>query len=349
MKRTLLLLILSATAVLAQFVPPPGVIQVTADPSGACNVGTSMRYNNVNGALWGCNGTWTQISGGGGGSAAWGSITGTLSSQTDLQTALNAKASSTAATTVNGQTCTLGSSCTIPLSAVNPQTATYQVLAADFSNYKTITVASGTFTITLVASGSQPAAGQYIRIVNYGSGVVTIARSGQNINGGTSSLTLGAGSATAPNSGTVISDGTNYFAAVEGTTNVNGVIASSFVTTSQSTTSTTFVDLGTPDTVTFTCSATCNFAVQYVTSNSDTTSNVVSCYNGVFIDSVQVDSGNQGATILAAGFAYGTQGTAAWKATSQAAGSHTVTIKHRVNNGNTCNWSERLLTILSVP
>lgn len=115
--------------------------------------------------------------------------------------------------TVNpgAQTCTIGSSCTIPLSAVNPQTATYQVLAADFSNYKLISVASGTFTITLVASGTQPAAGQYITIQNYGSGTVTIARSGQNINGGTASLTLPAGSATAPASIQIWSDGSNYF------------------------------------------------------------------------------------------------------------------------------------------
>ena len=125
----------------------------------------------------------------------------------------------------NGANCSAGSyplgvdasgaseSCTA-LSAVNGQTGTYQALAADFSNYKTITVASGTFTITLVASGSQPAAGQYIRVVNYGSGVVTIARSGQNINGGTSSLSLAAGSATSPTSAFIISDGTNYFASV---------------------------------------------------------------------------------------------------------------------------------------
>lgn len=119
------------------------------------------------------------------------------------------------ATTVNGQTCTLGSTCTVPLSAINPQTATYQVLAADFSNYKTIAVASGTFTITLVASGSQPANGQYITIVNYGSGVVTVARSGQNINGATTSLSLPAGSSTNPTNTTVWSDGTNYFAAVK--------------------------------------------------------------------------------------------------------------------------------------
>jgi len=122
---------------------------------------------------------------------------------------------SSASTTVNGQSCSLGSSCTISLSAVNPQTATYQVLASDFSSYKTITVASGTFTITLIASGSQPANGQYINVINYGSGVVTIARSGQNINGATTSITLNAGSAAAPTSAYIESDGSNYFATVD--------------------------------------------------------------------------------------------------------------------------------------
>jgi hypothetical protein len=101
------------------------------------------------------------------------------------------------------------------LSSINPQTATYQVLAADFSSYKTITVASGTFTITLVASGTQPAAGQYISVLNYGSGVVTIARSGQNINGAAANFTLNAGSASAPTSTQIFSDGTNYFASVD--------------------------------------------------------------------------------------------------------------------------------------
>jgi hypothetical protein len=96
-------------------------------------------------------------------------------------------------------------------SPINPQTSTYQAVASDFAQFKTISVASGTFTITLVASGTQPANGQYINIQNYGSGVITIARSGQNINGGTASLTLPAGSATAPTSVTIASDGTNYF------------------------------------------------------------------------------------------------------------------------------------------
>lgn len=100
--------------------------------------------------------------------------------------------------------------------APNAKTATYQVLAADFTGYKTINVASGTFNVTLVASGAQPATGQSIRVVNYGSGVVTIVRSGQNINGGTTSLTLPAASATAPTDAWIVSDGSNYFGTVGG-------------------------------------------------------------------------------------------------------------------------------------
>jgi hypothetical protein len=49
---------------------------------------------------------WLEINaGGGGGGGAWGGITGTLSDQTDLQTALNAKADdSTLAATVQAYT-----------------------------------------------------------------------------------------------------------------------------------------------------------------------------------------------------------------------------------------------------
>lgn len=109
------------------------------------------------------------------------------------------------------------------LFVTNAQTATYQVLAADFAGCKTIPVASGTFTITLVASGTQPASGQCIDIINYGTGVVTVARSGQNLNGGVASLTLAAGSATAPTGGHVVSDGTNYEMALWGGAGGGGV------------------------------------------------------------------------------------------------------------------------------
>jgi hypothetical protein len=97
------------------------------------------------------------------------------------------------------------------VNAINPQTTTYQATTADFVSSKIITVASGTFTITMVASTSQPMNGQCIDVWNYGSGVVTLARSGQNLNGGTASLTIAAGSATAPLSRKVCSNGTDYF------------------------------------------------------------------------------------------------------------------------------------------
>jgi hypothetical protein len=156
-----------------------------ASPTGSGGTGVVVRYE---------NGQWNG-SGGGGGS---GTVTSIIAGQC-----------------LSGGTIT--TSGTIALAGgINPQTATYQVLAGDFSACKTITVASGTFTITLVASGSQPPNGQYINVLNYGSGVVTVARSGQNINGGTASLTLAAGSATAPTSATIWSDGTNYFAEVPG-------------------------------------------------------------------------------------------------------------------------------------
>jgi hypothetical protein len=119
------------------------------------------------------------------------------------------------------------------ITAVNPQTATYQALAADFAGNKTISVASGTFTITLVASGAtQPSAGQSISVINYGSGVVTVARSGQNINGAASNLTLPAGSATAPTAAHVVSDGTNYFAYLAGAAAAGGGDFSSNTATS---------------------------------------------------------------------------------------------------------------------
>lgn len=98
----------------------------------------------------------------------------------------------------------------VALFATNSQTATYTTTTSDFSACKVIPVASGTFTITLVASGSQPPTGQCVRILNYGTGVVGVAPNGQNINGSGSSLTLAAGSPSAPTGVLINSDGANY-------------------------------------------------------------------------------------------------------------------------------------------
>lgn len=98
------------------------------------------------------------------------------------------------------------------LSPVNPQTSSYAVTVADFGDNKTIPVATGTFTITLLPSGSQPPAWQFITIINSGSGVVTVGRNGLLINGAAADFTIPAGSPSAPNTAVFLSDGTNYIA-----------------------------------------------------------------------------------------------------------------------------------------
>lgn len=105
-----------------------------------------------------------------------------------------------------------------PLSIVNAKTATYTVTATDFNAYTMIPVSANTFTITLPASGSQPTSGKHIWIVNYGAGVVTVARSGQLINGAAADLTLAAGGASTPTGLFIMSDGTNYIALPSGGT-----------------------------------------------------------------------------------------------------------------------------------
>lgn len=99
---------------------------------------------------------------------------------------------------------------------VASKSATYGITLSDFAKFRTLVVPSGTFTMTLPVSTTPPAMGQWIHIINYGSGVVTLARNGQTLNGGTNPLTLGAASATAPTSMWVISDGANFFAWIAG-------------------------------------------------------------------------------------------------------------------------------------
>lgn len=92
---------------------PPGGI------GGSCSAAPKVGYLDANGNVITCpptsppspTGVWTVLSSSGGGT--WGSITGTLSNQTDLNTALGGKAASNASTTVASKTCALGSSCTI--------------------------------------------------------------------------------------------------------------------------------------------------------------------------------------------------------------------------------------------
>lgn len=203
----ILLILLALAVILSGQISPPVVVLPGSPPGGvgaACIVPVPLYANLTTGILASCvSSVWTAFSTG---SFTYPGAGVAVSTGSGWGTSLSSSM------TVNSQTCTLGSSCAIPLSAMNPQTSTYQVLSNDFNNYKTITVASGTFTITLVDGGTQPSNGKYINIVNYGSGVVTIAPSGQNLNGGSSSLTLAASSALLPSSATIWSNGTDYFA-----------------------------------------------------------------------------------------------------------------------------------------
>ena len=99
-----------------------------------------------------------------GGSTAWGSITGTLSSQTDLQTALDAK--------------------TPKLITTNRQTASYTLVLSDADKLVEMNVGSAN---NLTVPASVFSAGTQILLAQYGAGQTTVvAGSGMTIrsNGG---------------------------------------------------------------------------------------------------------------------------------------------------------------------
>jgi hypothetical protein len=108
--------------------------------------------------------------------------------------------------------------CNTPAASVlNPVaniTGTYNVTAADFQTCAMKYSASGAVIVNLVVNTSQPPNGQCMVFLNYSTGgTITINRNGQNLNGGTLAVIIAAAVNSAqPNSATVWSDGTNYFA-----------------------------------------------------------------------------------------------------------------------------------------
>jgi|GEM_PF-5835404 len=125
----------------------------------APRLGTSSTINYVWTATDGLgNGRWQVASGGGGGGGAWGSITGTLSAQTDLQTALNAKqvtlVSGTNIKTVGG-TSLLGSG-DIPF----PSTGDMILASAQTSTgKKSFTTDATNAGIRIIGAAADPSAG----------------------------------------------------------------------------------------------------------------------------------------------------------------------------------------------
>lgn len=77
MRRLLLLLLFITSVASAQI--SKGILITNTDPAGSCPNGSQLRYNYTNNKLWGCeNGTWTQITGGGGGGATIPSVTNVI-------------------------------------------------------------------------------------------------------------------------------------------------------------------------------------------------------------------------------------------------------------------------------
>lgn len=122
----------------------------------------------------------------------------------------------------------------------------------------------------------------------------------------------------------------------------SSILGQSFVDTVETTTSTSYVDLATADSVTFTLSATTNVIIQYSAANYS----FAGCqfYNQANIDGTLVGGNDQANSLVIAApnniitMSYG------WLA-SLAAGTHTVKIQHKVS-ANTGQWQGRLLTVL---
>ena len=132
-----------------------------------------------------------------------------------------------------------------------------------------------------------------------------------------------------------------------------GVLGSTFIATLQTINTTSFSDLSTPDTLTFSCSATCNYVIQYTASSGTATNNNNNCGSSIFVDTVQVDVAqpsfvqNPGNTIPG----WWIPSVAQWKITGAASGSHTVDVKHNSTNGTgvICTFFNRLLMATLVP
>lgn len=86
----------------------------------------------------------------------------------------------TGATTVNGDTCTLGSTCQVT-GGVNNQTASYTLTATDNGELVVMNCAAAC-NVTLPAS---PSAGFYARVMTIGASVAAVVLNGHNVNGGT--------------------------------------------------------------------------------------------------------------------------------------------------------------------
>lgn len=125
-----------------------------------------------------------------------------------------------------------------------------------------------------------------------------------------------------------------------------GILASLFVVTDESTSSTSFVDLTTPDSVTFTLASTSNVVVQYGANFYNTNSGSNNGTSSVFVDGSQADDGNQATTTF--GASTPVSAIVVWRAASLGSGSHTIKVEHKTSSGPS-HWRDRMLVVSVAP
>ncbi len=111
-------------------------------------------------------------------------------------------------------------------------------------------------------------------------------------------------------------------------------------------TSTSYVDLGSPETTTFTCAGSCNVAANYI-SNCSVSGGNDSAYSIVNVDGSNVTATGASITLLSASTHNMTCETN--YSGTLATGSHTIKIQHHVDNGNTLVFSSALLEVTQTP
>jgi hypothetical protein len=144
-----------------------------------------------------------------------------------------------------------------------------------------------------------------------------------------------------PSSGSAVGD-SGIVAANVAIVGATGVLGSSYVATPESTASSSYTQLTTHDTVTFTLAATTNVLATYMAYNSPAAS------NPVCVTQFNVDASDIAATALfAQTIAGASTPTQNEYKTSLAAGSHTILVDYKATG--VCYWYNRLLTIQAAP
>jgi hypothetical protein len=161
----LLMLPIKLSLTLHAQVSNPAVIKVSSAPSGSCASSSPGQLVVPSGTLHTCqNGTWAQLGGPGAGGTVTSVAAGTLPSWLGLtvatpsstpvlnftSTAIPNNALANSATTVNGQTCTLGSTCTISVGSGTVTTFSAGNLSPLFAT--SVATATSTPALTFAAS-----------------------------------------------------------------------------------------------------------------------------------------------------------------------------------------------------